>query len=173
MSNIEKKPYKVLRPCTASSKPVVVTSHARERWMERVADPDRYSHLHHCRLGCATCVSLLHDMRSILSNIKRIIDQEIATRTTAAIKGNNRVQEDYVLELARKLFPEKKCDYYRDVRKPHVILVLTYDTIGPVVVSVLTQELLEGVAMRAADSKEARQNLFRHWKHQAQQRGRS
>jgi hypothetical protein len=56
---------------------LLITQHARERWLERSVDPARYIHLETCKVPeCQNCSHLLHNIRGILQNSKAKISIE-------------------------------------------------------------------------------------------------
>ena len=69
---------------------VIISSHARERWIERVADWKRYEHLGKCQ-GCGTCVNLVHDIRTAIQIGARYIDRAIVARFREALEAGAKV----------------------------------------------------------------------------------
>lgn len=152
--------------------PILITEHARQRWIERAVDPKRYQHLSQCRRGCAICIQLIHDIRGVMRMMKREIDGSISRRALAAIQANERVNEPLFLEAIRKKWPEDALgkEHYMDrTGRNTIIFAISREPDGrPVVVTVLTWDMIDGTVLMANQGdKESLKRVFETWKREA------
>jgi hypothetical protein len=69
---------------TESPPSFIISTHARERYVERFYKRKKYGHLQECR-GCPKCVSLLFDLRRDVGTFNRLsLDQEMCKKIEAA-----------------------------------------------------------------------------------------
>jgi len=158
-------------PNTAVRKPYVciISGHARERWIERIADPKRYEHLRTCP-GCGTCVNLLHDIRRFIQLGGRYIDREIASRFKVALEAGSRVVDASFLEAFKKQFGEN-VPYEFDQNGRAVFVIAKNNTEGepPILVTVLTDEMIDGTVIRKMSTDEMK-TVFKRWQFEIRQK---
>jgi hypothetical protein len=155
--------------------PILITYHARQRWLERVADPKKYRHLVTCPDGgrCGICIQIIHELRDILRTYRQSLDRTISGRALAAIRHNDRVKDPMFLEAIRKKWPEDHCgasEHYFDPNSHQsIIFAIKREPDGrPVVVTILTWDMIDGtVLMTNGNDPEAMQRVFKSWKSQA------
>ena len=148
---------------------VIVTRHARERWIERIADPQRYQHLKSCA-GCQTCNSLLYDLRQAAELCARQISGRLADLYREAKAANRKVTDPTFLQIIKERSePNKNYDFLVS-NSPKAILMLSIQTEGPpVLVTILSGDMLEGTIFRHCN-REDLQKVFGRWKFEARQR---
>lgn len=146
---------------------LIITSHARQRWIERIADPTRYEHLRTCR-GCETCTSLINDIRNILRVAGRSIDGVIVRRYRKARDEGNRVTDISFQEAVKK--KEEILRQYREPREleflvsENAILVVAKkpDQDTPVLLTIMSEDMIEGTIFRTLDPSELKR-VFKRW----------
>lgn len=154
----------------ANKYPVIITSHARERYVVRISDPVRYSHLNQCKLGCEMCTSLAMELRQAIVVCRRGIDRELSGRILAAIRGNKLVQDQMFLSAIAKIFPAEvyeNSQYYMDEK---AIYVIVREKDGPVLVTVLSLSMLDGTILRSCKNIDDFKKVFATWKREAKVR---
>jgi hypothetical protein len=79
----------------------IISTHARERYIERGEDRKKYAHLQTCK-GCPRCVSLMYDLRKQVAARGGFIDYEICDKLLASrevrIHTNNHIFLSMVYE---------------------------------------------------------------------------
>jgi hypothetical protein len=155
--------------------PIIITHHARQRWLERVVDPKKYLHLRRCSDGgnCSICIQLIHELRDIMQNVCASLDRSISARALASIRNNERVTDPLFLDSIKRWFAEEwvePTEYYIDRQGQNtIVFVIRREPDGrPIVVTVLTWDMIDGITMMAnmKDSKK----FFDIWKRQTRQR---
>lgn len=147
---------------------VIITTHARERWLERIVDPQRYSHLKQCP-GCQKCNDLLFDIRYIIKQYGRDIDRSIIRRLMCAKESGAKVTDPAFQESIKKQYPNEKLEFYVD---GDAVFVIGDDPTKPipVLLSVLTYDMIDGTLLRGATNKQELDAVFKKWHFEARQR---
>jgi hypothetical protein len=159
-----------LIPSPKKKHDVIITNHARERWLERVVDPKRYEHLRTCRcpkVNCPECTSLIHDIRGILRLSRRVIDGRIASCYRNARDNNKRVTDISFIEAINKRYGEEiaaNMDFLIS-QSGAAILVTARKEDTPVIKTILTADMIEGTIFRNLNKDELKQ-VFSRWKHE-------
>lgn len=147
---------------------VIITHHARQRWVERFQDPKSFSHLSECRRErCEQCATLLHRLRFILKHNVRRIDGAIAGRFREARDANNVVTDYSFLETMRKQYGDEVSQYTFYQHGGDIFMVKQEET--PVLVTILSEDMLEGTVIRKANPEEMNQ-IFARWRFEDRQR---
>jgi hypothetical protein len=154
--------------------PILITNHARQRWIERVADPKKYRHLTWCREGgtCGICIQLIHELRDILRAYRQSLDRTISGRALAAIERGEKVEDPLFIEAIKKKWPEDvdAQEHYIDRNGLNtIIFAIKREPDGrPVVVTVLTFDMLDGIVLMVNQGDQnAMKRVFETWKRQA------
>lgn len=142
--------------------PILITNHARERWLMRVADPKRYQHLALCK-GCPQCNSLIFDIRNIIKLMGRNIDIAIKSRFLKA-QGHPYLDTQVIEEVKKSYHYPLDFHVHDDV-----VFVTTFHDGNPtpVLVTVLTTLMLEA---RKELDKEEINSMMRKWHFEARQK---
>jgi hypothetical protein len=145
-----------------------IQPHARERWVERVVDYNRYSHLEGCKTpNCEKCRSLIGDIRYIIQTLKSRLDSQILAAFMDAKEADRRVTDYNFLKTVEKRYDSARYDFW-ELRSGHVF-VTTNDEIPPALITVLRREQLDGTVIRDSSPAELKQ-AFKRWQFEARQR---
>lgn len=141
--------------------PLFVSNHARERWLERIVSPNRYSHLRFCT-GCGTCRSLIEEMRLILIRARRGIDKEICSRYRKARELGNEINNEIFKKAKIELYPGENLEFYFESNVVFVVVYKLKDKgqIDPVLATVLSSEMIEATYLKLANTKEELKRIF-------------
>lgn len=147
---------------------LIITVHARERWVQRIADPRRYEHLDSCKVvGCPTCVSLVHDLRNAVMVCGRGVDSSIAACYRRAKAEGRRVTDVSFMEAVRKKWPED-AGIFDFLIGHRAVLVVSQkpeeDT--PILRTVMTTDMVDGMVVRTMGRDEMKV-VFKRWKREA------
>lgn len=152
--------------------PILITHHARQRWLERVVDPKKYIHLRRCGDGgnCGICIQLIHELRDIMRNVRASLDRSISGRALAAIRNNERVTDPLFLDAIKRWFAEERVEpteHYIDRQGPNtIVFAIRREPDGrPIVVTVLTWDMIDGTILMA--NMDDPKKVFDAWKRQA------
>lgn len=149
----------------------LITPHARARFVERITSPNLFSHLSsRCRIsGCPECVSLTIQLKQTIEVSRRYLDEAIRKRIWKAQQNNSRVTDTNFLEIVSKTYPSNRdFDFWQDDEGAVFVIVKPPDEPSPVLLTVLSFEMVDGFVIKSA-SKEELQNYFDRWKMAARQ----
>lgn len=156
-------------------KDLIITNHARVRYVQRIRQPIHYKHLLNCNKNCAECAKLEDDSKAVVRNFAPKIDWEIVTLFKEAKKQNWTIKDVSFLEAILKKYGENsnKDKFYRN---GDAILVVTEDDNNefnssfPTLVTVLNIQMIDGTTIDAFAGTKQMDNVFKRWKFQARQR---
>lgn len=143
---------------------ILITNHARERWVERVVDPKRYEHLHKCRgEGCEQCVTLLHDLRNAVKICGRGIDGKIAAAYRIAKEEGRHVTDLSFIEAVKKRYGIRgRVDFL--LTPSNKVLVVCYNEEEiPVLKTILTQDMVDGFVIMTSNNDDMK-TVFKRWR---------
>lgn len=148
---------------------LIVTNHARERWLERIVDPQSYSHLSRCT-GCQKCLDLQLRMKEVIERVGKNINREIVKRYRIARMANAEVTDELFLQAVRKLNFEDfdRLQFFRDGKAVFVIKKVDNEQ-APLLITVLSQDMIDGLVIQRSSLTEMK-NVFKQWKFQNKQR---
>lgn len=155
---------------------LIITNHARERWVERIVDPTRYEHLSKCHeTECETCRSLVHDIHGALRIARRQIDGRILHCYLAAKEADNRVKDLSFKEAIAKRQAEfygKNLEWVDFWISGRAVLMVskTPQEETPTLITVLTNDMIDGTVIKDTPLPDLKKT-FKRWKHQARQKG--
>jgi hypothetical protein len=150
---------------------IIITPHARERWIERIADPKRYEHLGKCP-GCVTCANLQRDIREAIYIGARYIDRSIVQRYREAKEAGARVVDPLFLAAFKKeqRSEGEEFEFYQSGRAVFCIGENDREGEPPILITVLTEEMIDGTVLRRASSPEELKTVFKCWAFENRQR---
>lgn len=152
---------------------LIITNHARERWVERVVDATRYEHLSKCKVGsgCGTCESLINDIHGALRMARKQIDGRILACYLSAKQANDRVTDVSFMETIAKTHGSdaKHMDF---LISGIAILVVSQkpEEETPQLLTVLTKNMIDGTVVKNTPVPEMKK-VFKRWKHEIRQGG--
>lgn len=148
---------------------LIVTNHARERWLERIADFQSYSHLSQCT-GCHKCKVLVNQMREVINHLGKNLDKEITKRYRVSRMANAEVTNATFLQAVQKLNFEDfdRLQFFRDGKAVFVIKKVDNE-IAPLLITVLSLDMIDGLVIQRFDKNEMK-DVFNRWKFEAKQR---
>lgn len=150
---------------------ILITSHARFRWVERIDSPQKYAHLSVCKLGCETCQILLHSLNEHLRIARKYIDRAILHAYQAAIYQNTRVLDYNFMWAVLKLHGEEEAEHLEFlIYKNAVLVVKKSDAQIPVIKTILSHDMIDGTALQAFRKGKERDDLLKRWKFEDKQR---
>lgn len=145
---------------------IIITKHARERWVERIADPKRYSHLLSCNKNCPTCAKLHYDIKNVIEVAGHSIDGQIAAAYKEARNKNTVITDKNFIQVQKQFGDYHKFKFY-SARNNKAILIVAIDkrtTEGlPLLLSVLTPDMVDGTVINCSNNIKA---VFNNWKHE-------
>lgn len=149
---------------------ILITSHARQRWIERIADPRRYAHLATCKTpGCSECVSKLHDIRAAIRCSRRYIDGEIARRVREAKAAGGVVKDVNFMAAVRKRYGEERDFLFLQDHSAVFVIVNPPDEDIPVLLTVMSLDMIDGTVIQTFKGDEMKA-VFSRWKHERRQK---
>lgn len=141
---------------------VIITSHARQRWVERIADPKRYGHLKRCHLeNCEKCSSLLYDIHGIIKAYGKTIDGAIVQRYRRAKTENSKVTDVSFLKAMAKQHGDLAC--FEFLRSENAVFMTKLEENTPILITVMGIGMIDGTVLRNF-SKEELKTVFHRWK---------
>jgi hypothetical protein len=150
---------------------VLITNHARERWLERIVDPKRYEHLTTCpcpKVNCSQCTSLIHDIRDILRFDRRVIDARIASCYRDARDHGRKLTDVSFLEAIKKRHGDEVAgasEFLISHSGKAVLVILKKDNDPPVLKTILSADMVEGTIFRNLEGEDLKK-VFNRWKHE-------
>lgn len=151
---------------------LLVTQHARLRWVERAVDYERYKHLRYCQSNkCLQCQELRADLDLVVRNVKFYLDNSIQEYYREAVEADRWVRTGLFLEAIEKQYGKR--DYVSFLQtKKGAILVLRVDSEDMyVLLSVLSNDMLESTVFRNAVTNDEFKAIFGKMKFQMRQGG--
>jgi hypothetical protein len=149
---------------------VDITTHAHERWVERVLDPKTYAHLGTCKVaGCVECARLRSVRDMVLVNFGSRIGRDIAGCYKEAIAANRRVTDPDFLRAVQKKFGRTDQTDFLLTPNYKIVLVVGNWTDPPTLMSIYTSDMIEGTMLRNLSGRELKPVMNR-WKFEARQR---
>ena len=150
--------------------PLTITKHARERYVVRISDPNRYRHLTQCRVGCSECIRLDTELFNVLKAYRSNIDRTLSGRVLSLIKNNQKVTDTDFIRTMEKAYQiefsnGEAREYYQDDK---AVYVITREPDGhPVLITVLSEDMIDGSVLKynTSNSKE----ILNRWKFQTRQ----
>ena len=145
---------------------LIISPHARERWIVRIVNPTRYAHLDQCT-GCEVCTSLLHELRNIVKIGARQIDGRIAATFRHARDKNSRVTDVSFLEAIRKKHGDEAA-FFDFLVNGNAVMMLSRrpEQEVPLLVTVMTTDMIDGTVIRRMSNEEMK-TVFQRWKTEA------
>ena len=148
---------------------VLITTHARQRWMERVVDPERYSHLKGCKVSCCEeCLTKIQEIRNILRDSRRNVDSEIARRVREARAAKAVVKDMNFMAAIKKRYGEEKV--FEFLQDHSAVYVITHppNEPSPVLLTVMSLDMIDGMVFQTFKPEELKP-VFERWKHERRQ----
>lgn len=148
--------------------PIIITRHARERYVIRAVDPVKFAHLNSCR-GCDQCVSLLYEVNLITRSMRRHMDRHICRQALDAVERNEQVTDPLFIETVKTRLPKDyfgETNYYIDRSTPNTLVFVVKREEALVLKTVLTWDMIDGMVLRHCHKPEEFAKVFRSWKHQ-------
>lgn len=143
---------------------LVITKHARERWVERVCSPRKFSHLATCP-GCSTCLELVHALANHIKIAGRSLDFEIIKAFRKARDNDKKVTDAAFLETVKKKWGEYgKYDFFVTDRDSVMVVFHPPEETTPVLLTVMSANMVAGTVARGVGSGEG---IFDRLKHEA------
>lgn len=139
---------------------IIVTNHAKERWITRIISPEHYSHLNMCT-GCEKCTSLIHDINSAL----KMSGNGISNSIRKSFANAEVVNDPHLLEAIEKHYPGRVM-----YRNKNAVFVTKTDGEKIVIVSIMSFDMLDGTLIRTK-SKQEISSLFKRWKFESRHKG--
>src|SRR6185312_3189837 len=151
--------------------PVIITLHARERWVERIVDPRHYHHLRTCT-GCEKCNSLIRDLQGAIRYCGKQIDRVIAGRFKTAKENGKKVVDVSFLEAFKKQHgsESEEYDFYQSGNAVFVVRQNSKEGEPPILITVLSEDMIDGTVIRTMNSEELK-SVFKRWKFERRQDG--
>lgn len=149
---------------------LMITQHAKERWLERKVDPVRYNHLETCKLqGCGMCSGLLHDIRTILQNskIKISIENSILDTYHHSLANKYYVADQSFLDAVKKKYGDITNFKFLLSGKGDIVLVVFQNPLEklPVLKTIMRSDMVEGMVIRTFNGQEMK-TVFNRWKYE-------
>ena len=155
--------------------PLAITTHARERWIERIVDSTRYAHLGLCKnkiSNCARCSELMYDIRNAVLIAARNIDREIHRRYSYCKENNLYIKDKLFLEAMKKEHGEDM-QYMEFLLNGNAVFMTSTKRPNwfenknpapvPTLITVLNYGMIEGTVFKRFDGEEIK-TAFRTWK---------
>lgn len=144
---------------------IKITSHARERWVQRIVDPNVYKHIDECKefsSGCRECCSLYTQIRNCVNLCYRGINSEIAR----SIHLSNEVVDPVFLKTMENYDNERGRNnenkkYYRN---RNAVFVVVYGEPHNTLISVLNADMIDGSVIKFSNNHKEN---FHSWKFKA------
>lgn len=136
-----------------------ITSHARERYITRILNPEKYHHLSVCGSYCDECNSLFIDLHNQVNSTARWVDKEIIRKIRYAADNNQTVKDikfNKVLERSNNLRGATYF-YYENV---------IFAVRNGMIITVLPNDMIDGTTILLTP-KYLERNLFKSWKREA------
>ena len=141
------------------------TYHARERWVGRIVNPDRFPHYNHCKKNCIDCYRDLVVIQSIVSRSCPDIDLAICIALNRCVRENMLVTDYTFLQVVRKKYGEdRNLKFYTNGKAVFVLLERINDI--PVVLSILTYDMIDGTVIKNTEQEDLK-TVFNRWKREA------
>ncbi len=150
---------------------VNITIHARERWLERIVDPKRYSHLSKCQIpSCGQCITLMHNIRNIITNTRRQIDGRISETFMLAKRAENKVTDRNFLSAMENQHGDlSSYEFYHSLDGRAIFMAQNQD--GRLVLfTIMSDDMLDGTTQRVLGSSKEFNPLSSKWKFEFGQR---
>lgn len=149
---------------------ILITVHARQRWMERVADPKHYAHLSKCKVpNCDQCNSLMHDLRNAIRCARRHIDGAIARRVREAREAGSFVKDVNFMRAVKKRYGEDRDFTFLQDHSAVFVIVNPPDEPTPVLLTVMSLDMIDGTVIQTFKGDEMKP-VFERWKHERRQK---
>ena len=145
---------------------ILITKHARERWVTRIADPERFTHLNSCkriRRNCSECGWDLNAAHSTIRECRRGIDIAIVSAYRRARDDKMFVTDENFKEAIRKRYGEKNLKFYNDGRAVFVVLDPAPDLDIPVLLTIMTPDMIDGMVFQVMEPADMKA-VFDRWK---------
>lgn len=146
---------------------LVITNHARERWVERVINPKHYAHFADCKNvnHCQVCIKLREDMDFVLSNFYDEINKNISSLYYKS--KNKKITDRSFLEIIQKDYDDFDKLVFLDCES--CIFVISNHNEKSVLRTILKRGMLEGTIFKNIKNYEV-DDLFKRWKFEDRQR---
>jgi hypothetical protein len=129
----------------------VITNHARERYVERVLNPDKYGHLSGCHVeSCQECVHLLHDLRNHIKMGRQYIDMGLRENISKA----QNIKDPNFLEIIRKHYPQENNYQFLQYRQAIYVIIHPAKEPSPELLTVMTFDMIDGMVIQKASYNE-------------------
>ena len=161
------QPFVQARPRYA----VLITKHARERWLERIADPERYQHLSKCRVsGCCECASKARDIVGSIAAYGRQIDGEMARRVREARAAKSLVKDANFMAAIKKRYGEEQVFEFLQDHSAVFVIVHPTNEPTPVLKTVMSLDMIDGMVFQVF-KHDNMAPVFERWKHERRMAG--
>lgn len=149
---------------------VLITSHARQRWIERIADPTRYAHLATCKVyQCPECNSKIQDIHRAIRCARRYIDGEIARRIREAKAADSYVRDVNFMAAVKKRYGEERDFTFLQDHSAVFVIVTPPEEPSPVLLTVMSLDMIDGTVFQNFSGDEMKA-VFSRWKHERRQK---
>lgn len=154
-----------------ANKDLIIKSHARRRYIERIHQPDHYKHLGNCKISnCKECAKLQDDITCVANCVGRKIDWKIATAYREAKQNNWVITDPSFIDAIKDKYGVIDSAKKKFYRNRDMILVLVEDDEIPTLVTVLNVHMVDGTTIDAFAGTEKMAEVFDRWKFQARQK---
>jgi hypothetical protein len=150
---------------------LLITVHARQRWVERILCPDRYVHLRTCKRPkqCVTCIAQMAEINAMIDRSCREIDRNIIRRYFAAKEAESYVLDPNFHAAIRQRFGDEEFTFLKDHSAVFAISHPPNEPI-PVLKTVMSLDMIEGMVFQVfGNDREAIQTVFERWRHERRQ----
>lgn len=150
---------------------LLITTHARERWVERILCPERYTHLRTCKnpRNCSQCQAQVAEINMMISRSCREIDRSIIRRYFAALKDENYVIDPNFHAAIRQRYGQEEFTFLKDHSAVFVVAHPPDEPI-PVLKTIMSLDMIEGMVMQVfGNDQEAMKKVFERWRHERRQ----
>lgn len=158
-----------------SDYPIIVTQHARERYIVRVVDPQKFGHLETCK-GCGQCVNLLYEINILMRSMRKHMDRHISRQALKCMEQNEKVTDPLFLQTIKTHYPKEvfeETTYYIDRSTPTPLIFVVKKGDPPILKTVLTWDMIDGTILRHCQNQEETTKVFKTWKFRDKMKGKN
>ena len=146
---------------------ITITSHARRRWVERIAAPEKFRHLSQCKtFACEECQRKNNELFTIIGNSKRNIDGEIARRIRDARTAGQFVKDVNFMAAVKKRYGEARDFTFLQDDCAVFVIVKPPEESSPVLLTVMSLDMIDGTVFQTFRTKEELVKVFSRWRYE-------
>lgn len=144
------------------------TYHARERWVGRIVNPERFPHYNHCKKNCIDCHRELAVIQNIVSRSCPDIDLAMCIALRRCVSENQIVTDhNFLKSIRNKYEDDKNLKFYTNGKAVFVVLERIDDV--PLILSIMTEDMIDGTIIKNTQ-KEDLKTVFNRWKQEAKRK---